>query len=276
MDINWFVNPAKLFVSFRPMRSILFLLICFPFVVPAQELKLLSSTPLQADSFVGIDGYRNTYFVKNNMIYKIGPEGSFSYNDFLLGGISSVDIINPLKVVVYYHEVNTVVFLDNKLNEIERISLNAFPDYMNNSSATNAGNNRLWIFNIDRQQLELFDYRTYRKTIVSQPISGRLLSQASNFNYCFLLSEDKLRSYNAYGSLLQETPIEGFQKIVQENENLVAMADDKLYYISANSISPIKFPPTEKAIKDLQLTQDLLYIYDGINILTYSLTQPKQ
>jgi hypothetical protein len=241
-----------------------------------QAVKLIESTPFKADTFIGVDGYKNLYFVKTNVFHKQGAEGSFMFNDYQLGQISSVDIINPLKIVLFYEDVNTVVLVDNKLSEIERINFNNVPDLINVSTATNAGNNKLWIFNVDTNQLELYDYRSQRRTTVSQPFVGKLLSQASNFNYCFMLTERKLRTFNVYGSLLSELAAEGFEKIVQQNENVLALKRNELFYISENSIKPIKIPISENTIKDLQLTQDLLYIYDGINILIYKLTQPKQ
>ncbi len=38
------------------------------------------------------------------------------------------------------------------------------------------GNNRVWLFNTDNQQLELFDYRLERKLQTSLPIEGNLVA----------------------------------------------------------------------------------------------------
>lgn len=258
------------------MRAFYFLFFCIVQTSFGQDLKPVESIPLKADVFIGVDSYNNKYFIKTNVLHKQGSEGSFVFNDYQLGRISSVDIINPLKIVLFYEDVNTVVFVDNKLTEIERINFNNLPDFVNISTATNAGNNKLWIFNVDTNQLELYDYRSQRRTTVSQPFAGKLVSQASNFNYCFVLTERKLRTFNVYGSLLAEVDAMGFEKIVQQNENVIALKANELFYFSENSFKPIKIPISENTPKDLQLTQDLLYIYDGINILTYRLTQPKQ
>jgi hypothetical protein len=96
-----------------------------------QELKLMETIPLKADVFIGYDSYKNQYFIRSNVFYKKGPDGTFMYNDYQLGRIASVDIINPLKIVLFYEDVNTVVFVDNKLTEIERINFNNVPDFVN-------------------------------------------------------------------------------------------------------------------------------------------------
>ncbi|HET8803523.1 MAG TPA: hypothetical protein VFM72_03025 [Aequorivita sp.] len=259
----------------------LFLLIC-QFGI-AQSLAPISKAPLFADRFIGLDNYKNTYFIKDRVLHKQGPDGNFLFNDLQLGRITSVDIINPLKVVVFFQDTNTVILLDNKLSEIERINFNNLPQFFNISTATNAGNNSLWLFNVDTQQLELYNYGSKLQTLVSQPFPGKLISQASNFNYCFTLMENNLRAFNIYGSILNETDSEGYEKIIQQNENLIALKENSLYYIpdfakrnEAISRETVKLSFPEITIKDLQLTNDFLYIYDGENLHTFKLTLPTQ
>ena len=181
-----------------------------------------------------------------------------------------------MNVVVFYSEVSTIVFLDNRLNEIERINFNNLPFFLNGSAVTNAGNNRLWVFNIDSQQLELFDYRTNRETIFSQPYEGELISQVSDFNDCFILTEDHLWQVNIYGSLLSEMKLEGFNNIVRNGKTLIGLKENELYLLSGETVSPIDLEFNENNIKDLHLTQEFLYIYDGYKLSSFTLTQPKQ
>jgi hypothetical protein len=247
----------------------------------AQSLSPVSKVPFVVDRFIGFDTFKNSYFITNRVLHKQGPDDKFLFNDLQLGRITSVDIINPLKVIVFFQDTNTVVMLDNKLNEIERINFNNLPLFLNVSTATNAGNNSLWLFNVDTQQLEMYNYGSKLQTVVSQPFPGKLLSQASNFNYCFTLSEKKLRAFNIYGSILNEMDAEGYEKIIQLNENLIALKENSLYYIpdfakrnDAISHETVKLSFPEITIKDLQLTNDFLYIYDGENLHTFKLTIP--
>lgn len=249
----------------------------------AQRVVPTSQKALVADTFIGIDNYRNIYFIKDEVIHKQGLEGNFVFTDLQLGRIATVDIINPLKVVVFFEDTNTVVFLDNNLNEIQRFNFNNLPQFLNVSTATNAGNNSLWICNVDTQQLELYNYNSKIQRVVSQPFSGALLSQASNFNYCFILTENSLRAFNSYGSLLNEIPNDGFKKIIQQNENLIALSENELYYLHdfagrnreiTTEIVTLTLP--EITIKDLQLSNEFLYIYDGKILHTFKLIPPKK
>ncbi len=266
------------------MKPIYYLFFFFSVQIAfGQTIVLKSSNSLLADRFIGIDNYKNIYFLKDRVLHKQGEDGNFVYNALQLGRITSVDIINPLQVVVFFQDTNTVVLLDNKLNEIERISFNNLRQFLNVGTATSAGSNSLWIFNIDTQQLELYNYRAKIQTVVSQPFPGKLLSQASNFNYCFTLSEKYLRAFNVYGSILNEVPSEEYEKIVQQNENLVALKGNSLYFIpdfarrKGEALKEtVKLELPEINIKDLQLNNDFLYIYDGKNLHTFTLTFPKK
>tara|TARA_R110000787_G_scaffold183014_1_gene294991 strand:+ start:128 stop:898 length:771 start_codon:yes stop_codon:yes gene_type:complete len=251
------------------------LFILFPVLVWSQQISLVETTPLDADTFVGIDSYNDTFYIKDQVLYKKTSVGLFNFKDFQLGEIYSVDIVNPMNVAVYYQDFNTVVLLDNKLSEIERINFNNISEFINSSQSKVAANNSLWVFNMDSQQLELYNYRSKSKILVSQPINGEVLSIASNFNYCFVLTESKIRAYNIYGSLLAELNNEGFQKIVQLSQNIIALKYNELYYIDKETREITKMKTPEINIKDLQLTQDFLYIYHENKISTFKLTLPK-
>ena len=236
----------------------------------------MSDTPLKADVFIGVDNYQSLYFIEDNVIYKKGNDGNFNYNDFQLGKISSVDIINPLKIIVFYEDTNTVVMLDNRLTEIERIQFNMLPEFIHAGSVTNAGNNQLWIFNINSQELILYNYRTHSKTSNTIPFEGEVLSQISNFNFCYLLTEKYLQKFNNYGSSLYKLESNELSQITYEGDILIAIKENELYYIDENNIKPVKINTSEITVKDLQLSQDFLYIYNGKKLLKFTLTHPKE
>lgn len=242
----------------------------------AQTLEEISSFPLEATSFVGVDGYGSIYTIQNAVLNKKGLNEHFEYTDFSLGPVSTVDFINPLKVVVFYENTNTVVFLDNRLNEIERLALSNISELANVSAATNAGNNRLWLFNTTTQQLELFNFRTTQSKTVSQPFPGKFVAMVSNFNYCYVLTENKLRTFNSYGSLLSEISSEGFESIFLSKDSCVAINNNGLYFLNEGAFNLVKLPPSENPIKDLHLSQEFLYIYDGLLVRTFSITEPKK
>ena len=241
----------------------------------SQQLKFVSKTPLKADRFVGKDTFNHLYYINQGALFKEGDLGSFRFQDFQLGPITSVDLINPMNLVVFYEETATVVFLDNRLNEKQRIVFNDLPGLANLSMAANAGNNQLWLFNMDNQKLQVYQYRNEQLVTQSLPLKGKIVAHSSDFNRCTLLTESKLYELNIYGSLVLERPLVGFDTVFKYHEIHLGKKGNSLYWIGSEADNPVELPMVEKPIKDLQLTQDFLYIYDGIALYTFTQTQPK-
>ena len=118
-----------------PMKAVYLFFLLFTPVLLAQQVESISKTPLKADEFIGIDAFENIYFTTNMELHKAGLEGDFVFNDLQLGPITSVDIINPLNVVLFYEDTNTVVLLDNKLySQYKTVGLALFINYLNSYS----------------------------------------------------------------------------------------------------------------------------------------------
>ena len=257
------------------MRLYLFILF-LPCLIWSQEIIQQKEFDLDADVFVGVDNYNNPYYIKDQVLYKDDRRTLYNFNELQLGDITFVDLINPLNVLVFYSDLNTVVLLDNHLNEIERINFSLISDFTNVSHTGLAGKNQLWIFNIDTQQVELYNYRSQRKIVVSQPIDGTIISMASDFNYCYLITDKFLITYDIYGSQLSKYPLESFEKISIYKKNLLVLKGNELYFIPESLKLGKKIFSPDFNIKDLQLTQDLLYIYDGKQLRVFSLKLPKE
>ena len=266
---------GQLFVSCPNMKLPFYLILLFTVNLAAQQLKLVKSEALKADTFIGIDSYQHTYWIENNVLHKSGNLGDFVFNNLQLGPISSVDIINPLQVVLFYEDSNTVILLDNRLNETERINFNTSSELLTIGAASNAGNNRLWIFNIGSQQLELYDYRSNRLNVVSQPFEGTLSSMSSNFNNCFVLTDKTITVFNVYGSFISEFTSESYTRITTLGDTILAADKNRLFSLSEDATPKPINTPLDLTIKDLQLTQEFLYIYDGNFLHTFTLTTPK-
>lgn len=259
------------------MRSIFIFFVLFYSFSEAQTVsaELKSSIALDAHRFVGVDEYKNIYTVKDNILSKAGNNQTYQYNDILLGELSSVDLLNPLKVVLFYEDTNTAVILDNTLSEINRINFNQIEDFRNVQFATTANDRNLWIYNLDLQQLEVYDYNRSRIVSNSLPISERVLRQKSNFNFCWLLTETNIQRYNIYGSLMNTYHISGINAFTEKNGNLVISTADGLEFLKKGEeeFKPISLPKFD--VKQLYLDIENLYIYDGEILHHYQLQLAK-
>jgi hypothetical protein len=237
------------------------------------SLDFVEKIPLKAERFVGVDNFGYIYFIHNRTLHKKSAAETFEYKDFQLGAIGQVDLLNPLRITLFYPQYQTAVVLDNKLNEIRRISFAMEPPFLNVVNATTAADNKLWTFNENSQQLEAYNYRDKVNYTLSRPIAEKYITQQSNFNFCYLLTEKKLRVYNVYGSLINSVPAEGINKISLSNDRILVLREGTLSLLTENlSVETVLNTP-ELTIKDLYLSDDFLYIYDGEIIHKLKLTK---
>jgi hypothetical protein len=167
-----------------------------------------------------------------------------------------------------------VIILDNRLTEIDRQDFNYSRPFKNVSHAGTSKDQSLWIYNIDLNQLELFDYR-YDKTIAkSVPISDEIFKIENNFNYCFLKVPDGILIYNIYGSFIKKVPISSpFSFNLFKNKLIAHHGDELMCYGTDFEITEIIKVDFED-YKSLFYKDENLYLYNG-NILKKYKISPK-
>lgn len=257
----------------------LFLFVCYQSTTLAQSYSVtkLKETPLKAETFVGADNFQNLYYTARNTLYKKSAKEVIEYAALNLGEITSVDLINPLKLIVFYQESNTVVVLDNTLAEIRRINFSAIENFRNVSQATNAGDRRLWIFNMDIQRLELFDYNQNKVITEFPPTLLPALELTSNFNVCWVKTQNSIDSYTVYGSLISTYPInEQLHGIREYRGHIFAISEEKLYYKEKNATEFINIEIPEIKALQFSIKDEILYIYNGQILTSYRLNVSKE
>ncbi len=247
----------------------------FTFGISAQSyhLELIDEKPLDADTFVGVDDFSALYFIKNNALFKKSGTNTYQFSSLQLGTIASVDIINPLKISVFYRDSNTVVILDNTLNEITRIDFTTITNYRNISHARTAGDRQLWVFNTDLQQLEVYDWNQNKIITKFPPQEDNVITMSSNFNFAWVALENTIYQYNIYGSFIDKVSITTPKTIIQSQGNLIATTEKSIFYKEkkASKFSEVFLPDLPH--KDSFLTNEILYIYDGQKITTFKISK---
>lgn len=235
------------------------------------EIRFISETPFKLEKLVHIDDFNTLYFIKDDVFYKKDAAKTISYNNLQLGTITSSNAYNPLKINLFYKNFNTAIILDNRLAEMFKIDFNILQPYRNISHVSTGNDNTLWIFNQDTQQLEVFDYKNNATRFKTLPINSLVLDMKSNFNYCWLLTQDHLLIYNYFGTLISKIKNEGFTNISENDENIVLKKDHSLYYLKKDTteITPIK--TSNLLINQFLVTNETLYIYNHETLQKFQL-----
>lgn len=255
------------------------LLLLFFQVVQTQEkilATLSDSLPIKNQYFIHQDEFENDYFLKENVLIKKTAVKTYQYQNVQLGYLKSVDLLNPFEITLFYPNFNIVVQLDNTLNEINRVDFNALVNFKSVLFAQTAIDKQLWIFDENTQFLELFDFQNNTTIVSSQPIPNKPIAMVGNYNFCWLLTKEKLYQYNTYGSLLKTYPNQGWTTLVALNNKVLAFNLNGAYLMSENQQTQILFSPLKQPIEQLQLLDDNLYLYSKGKRYTYRLQQPKK
>ena len=228
--------------------------------------------PLIAEEFVGEDKFENLYYINKNTLYRKSEKKLVEYRELQLGDISNVDLLNPLRISVFYKDANTVVILDNRLNELKRIAFDRLTNFKLVDYCTTANDQSLWVFNADLQELEIFNYNQEKTVLQTLPTSKNILNQKSNFNFCWLQTSSGYQQYNIYGSLIKEVEVLFEHIEVYKNNLLLTNKEGDSYYFNHKSdeLKTIKLPKID--YKQVHLNNQKLYLYDGKKIHIFLIT----
>lgn len=245
------------------LTSLAIVLILGSHCIAQPQLEFVSNIVMTNSIPVGFSNNGDEYIVDGPTLKLFSNKGELQYSNLSLGNISAVDIFNPLKILVFYENFNTIVILDNRLAELQRLDFNAISPYRTISKICTAAESSFWYFNIENQRAELYDYRINKVRVQTLPITSELLAMDSDYNYCYLLTEKFITSYNYQGSVLNKIPNNGYKQLVVKDETIYVSDDKNIAFIADEKIIPLELKTKDLLIKRFYLTDETLYIYDG-------------
>lgn len=243
-----------------------------------QNLKatLVSIQKTDADVFVGFDGMGSRYYLKNNVFYATNEKELWQYENVSLGKPTKIDIKNPLKIMLFYENFNTVLLLDNQLNETQKINFSENDVPIVASAAGNASQNRLWIYNSLTQQIGLFDFLKNTFHSITPPIQGNIKQYQSDFTtFHWIDSALNWYSCDVFGKITSLGKISDFDQIqIVDSTELIFTKDGSLLLqdLKKNSIYTIE--NVEKSFTNFFYKDQILSIFTNQEITNYKITKP--
>lgn len=252
----------------------LFLMFCVLGFSQNAKVSFIDSVRVDADFYYGKDVLSYNYYSKNNVLYKHKKLEKWEYKNLPFGKIHSIDIINPLKVLVFYKEFNSVVLLDNQLSEITKINLNDFNIVAQTCSV--ASQNRLWIYDNLSNQLVLLDYLNKKTTLINQPFKSAFKYYKSHYNYWIRVSqENKIYTYDNYGRASELGELPEFDKIlITDSGKILFSLDENLYLYKNLNEAPELIFSNEKTIESFEYSNGILTLFTGKTIKNYLIKLP--
>jgi len=221
------------------MKKYLMFLVAFSFLtqcysqikgIPMQAMEVAPKTV----TFWASDAFEYVYTIENNIFKKSKGSENWEYKNITLGQITKVDLQNPLKIVLFYEDFNTVILLDNQLNESQRINFSEHPTPINATAVGIAGQNQLWVYNNLNQQIGLYDYLKNEYKTISTPLSGKVKNYTTDFN-SFIWMDDNAEGYSCslFGAIenLGKFPVADQLQIISSYQILYSV-DQKIIVLT--------------------------------------------
>jgi hypothetical protein len=263
------------------MKKLVLLLFIASFSIAfSQNQKLtaikMNSIRFDGDQFLGNDPFGFNYTIKNNVFSKIGKQDTLEYKNISLGKITKVDLQNPLKIVLFYENFNTVVILDNQLNETQKINFSESTDPIVAAAIGIASQNQLWIYNSMNQQLGLYDYLNNLYKTISVPFTESINNYFSDFN-SFHWIDNKNNWYicDVFGRITNNGKVPDFESIaiVDKNQFIYSINGVLVFQdLEKNQKSEIKI--AEKSFEKFYYKDQILSIFTAEGITNYKIILP--
>ena len=229
-----------------------------------------------------VDNLGNIYLLyQNGQLKKLRPNGdslAVFNNVRKFGKVYSIDVSNPLKVLLYYKDFGTIVILDRFLNERSTLDLRK-QNLLQVKAISQSYDNNIWIF--DELEVKL-------KKISDD---GRLIDQSNDFRLIFdstpspgyITDQDKfvylydslkgVYTFDYFGGFKSRIPFTGWQDFKVINSTLLGHDKNFLYRYDMGGLQLQQFPvpPFMNDAQKIIISPGNVYLLkDGvINIYSY-------
>ena len=236
----------------------------------------INQIPIDANQFLGFDSFGYYYGIKNNVFFKIKDNKSLEYKNISLGEITYIDFQNPLKIVVFYENFNSIMLLDNQLNELQKINLSENEIPIIATAVGLASQKRLWIYTNLTQQIGFFDYLKNTFLSITPPFKGTIKHYESDFNtFQWIDGELNWYSCDVFGKIITLGKVPNFDYIKIVSNHTILFSKEGLFYfydVEKNKMYPIE--NVEKSPSNFYYKDQILSIFTDQEISNYKITIP--
>jgi hypothetical protein len=234
----------------------------------------VDSISVTANQFIGKDNFDNYYTITENTLQKTSFSKTLVYKNVALGKPTTVDILNPLQIVILYKEYNTIVILDNQLSEVQKINGNHYNIIFEACGLTIQ--NKLWFYDMATLKIGLFNLEDDTYKFISTPLNTILKYYQSDYNRFYWIDENnEFYSITFFGKIkfLGKLPTFNAIQILSET-NLLYKLENQLYLFDLSKKEKNELKTNEKTFSDFCLKGEILSIFTNDKVINYKINTP--
>ncbi len=237
-------------------------------VLPFDTLRIKEVRDLFTDDYGSIYLYKNKdfSFTKYDSLGKQLGKLMFTV-PFKVQGVQ-----NPLSIALFSENAQEMKFVDQNLNEIQKLDFKQKFTYIKHAYAEDL--QQVWLLDESTKRLLQYNFRN-DTTINSYPFDASfddLIDLLVFENKVYILTKNQFRIYNLKFEKLYEAPVENGKRLRRENEFVLIVAKNSIFkYIPEKELIKIFEDPDVQIVEKnslayFEIKGNKLYLYNLENI----------
>ncbi|WP_294822726.1 hypothetical protein [uncultured Flavobacterium sp.] len=258
-----------------------FVLLAITGIATAQDamipVKLLNSSKAGPEHYIGTDSYGWQYTVLDNELRKEKNGRMLKFKALSLGNIYRADLQNPLQVILFYRKFNTVVLLDNQMNETSRVNFSDIPQPIIAEAVGLASQNRLWAYDITTQQVGLYDLAKGNFRTLAPPFNDGIKYYQNDYNYFYWVDNaNNWYAVNLFGKVSTLGKLPEFDQVqIVSPQSVLYSKDGVIFHFDPAMSKGTRIAIVEKSFGSFYYAAEILSIFTEHEIIYYQLTLRK-
>lgn len=246
-----------------------------------KELRLAQTFPAIGCIDFSVDNLGNLYLLNAaGLLKKLSNTGDSLnvFNDVRrYGNVFSIDVTNPLKILLYFRDFSTVVMLDRFLNRINTIDLRKANIFQAKAVGLSYDNN-IWVYDEQTARLKkvaedgrvLLETTDLRLALSYPPTPDRLIDR-DGFVYLYDAANG-LYVFDYYGALKNELPFKDLKDINIAGATLAGRRENRLllHKLRSFNLAEANLPPVIGESSKIAIMPQGIYVLNNQQILLFS------
>lgn len=218
-------------------------------------------------SEVEVDRFGNIYLIKDNVVAKYDADMNFlcAYDNYPAGSMSSLDVSNPFKVIVFYSEFNKLMYLDNKLSELRSPIMLDDAGLYNIKVVCSSSFGGFWVFDEQNVCVRRIDGNleiSQQGTNVYDKLGdANVIAMRESANYIFLIADNsKILILDKFGNFYKMLNIDApCSDFCIDNDILYYSRNGEIEAYNTIEDKTVAIPCGDKKVYKFRIRHDILY-----------------
>lgn len=192
----------------------------------------------------------NVYLSDGSVLYKYDNQLNllFSYADFSMGKIHSIDATNPMKILIFSRNFMSIIFLNNKLAILNKYSLSSDLYFIQPANVCVSYDNGFWVYDEVKDCLFRFDANAKKvnesqviATLIGEKVNSTAIQEIGGKYLVMSSPQSGFLIFDKYGSFIKRIPVMDVNHFSVWNDQLVFIQDNKIQVLNIETVNIISY-----------------------------------